>query len=40
MVFFCKEMNLDFLGWEIYVDNVEILYNFYLICKFYLVKEY
>ncbi|HAP5248148.1 TPA: hypothetical protein IUZ11_001691 [Enterococcus faecalis] len=39
-VFLCKETNPDFLGREIYADNVETPYNFYLIRKLYLAKEY
>ena len=39
-VFHCKETNPDFLGREIYADNVETPYNFYLIRKLYLAKEY
>ncbi|EGO7907379.1 hypothetical protein FGV24_001516 [Enterococcus faecalis] len=39
-VFLCKETNPEFLGREIYADNVETPYNFYLIRKLYLAKEY
>ncbi|WP_061101284.1 hypothetical protein [Enterococcus faecalis] len=39
-IFLCKETNPDFLGREIYADNVETPYNFYLIRKLYLAKEY
>ena len=38
-VFLCKETNPDFLGREIYADNVETPYNFYLIHKLYLAKR-
>ncbi|WP_086349374.1 hypothetical protein [Candidatus Enterococcus clewellii] len=39
-VFLCKTVDPEFLGREIYADNVETLHNFYLIREINLAKDY
>ncbi|MCB5956303.1 hypothetical protein [Enterococcus sp. CWB-B31] len=39
-VFLCKSVDPEFLGREIYADNVETPYNFYLIREMNLAKDY
>ncbi|MBP1047474.1 hypothetical protein I6N96_14405 [Enterococcus sp. BWM-S5] len=39
-VFLCKTVDPEFLGREIYADNVETPYNFYLIRELNLAKDY
>lgn len=39
-VFLCKTVDPEFLGREIYADNVETPYNFYLIREVNLAKDY
>ncbi|MGC6767054.1 hypothetical protein ACYSNQ_00250 [Enterococcus sp. LJL51] len=39
-VFLCKNVDPEFLGREVYADNVETPYNFYLIRELNLAKDY